>query len=60
MQELTLAAKIQASFLPDELPHVPGWQLTAKLVPATGMAGDFYEVYPLANGGRLTFDVEEL
>jgi serine phosphatase RsbU (regulator of sigma subunit) len=50
VQELTLAAKIQASFLPNELPHVPGWQLTAKLVPATEMSGDFYDVYPLPNG----------
>jgi serine phosphatase RsbU (regulator of sigma subunit) len=49
-QELVLAGQIQASFLPGDLPHVPGWQLTATLEPARQTSGDFYDVIPLQNG----------
>jgi len=49
-QELALAGQIQASFLPNELPHMPGWQLTATLKPARETSGDFYDFIPLPNG----------
>jgi PAS domain S-box-containing protein len=49
-QELALAWQIQASFLPDDLPDVHGWQLTATLEPARETSGDFYDLIPLANG----------
>jgi serine phosphatase RsbU (regulator of sigma subunit) len=58
-QELALAWRIQASFLPHELPHIPGWQLAATLKPAREASGDFYDVIPLPNGrfGILVADV---
>lgn len=49
-QELSLAGQIQSSFLPNELPDIAGWQLTAILKPARQTAGDFYDVIPLPNG----------
>jgi serine phosphatase RsbU (regulator of sigma subunit) len=49
-QELALAWQIQASFLPEDLPHIPGWQLTATLKPARETSGDFYDVIPLSKG----------
>ncbi len=60
-QELSLAGQIQASFLPDELPDIPGWQVTATLEPARQTAGDFYDVIPLPNGrfGIVVADVAD-
>jgi hypothetical protein len=49
-QELSLAGQIQASFLPERLPEIPGWQVSATLEPARQTAGDFYDVIPLPNG----------
>jgi serine phosphatase RsbU (regulator of sigma subunit) len=60
-QELVLAGQIQASFLPDQLPEIPGWQVAAALVPARETAGDFYDVIPLPNGlfGIVVADVAD-
>ncbi|MFC2047541.1 SpoIIE family protein phosphatase [Chloroflexota bacterium] len=61
VSELTLASQIQASFLPKSLPHLPGWQLAATLIPAKETAGDFYDLIPLSNGrlGVLIGDVAD-
>jgi serine phosphatase RsbU (regulator of sigma subunit)/HAMP domain-containing protein len=58
-REMTLAGEIQANFLPDTLPDVPGWQLAAILKPARKTSGDFYDAFPLPDGrlGILIADV---
>jgi sigma-B regulation protein RsbU (phosphoserine phosphatase) len=58
-RELALAGEVQASFLPRELPDLPGWQLSITLEPARETSGDFYDVHLLPDGrlGILVADV---
>ena len=61
VQELTVAAEIQASFLPASLPSIAGWQLAAALRPARQTSGDFYDLMELPDGrlGLLIADVTD-
>jgi sigma-B regulation protein RsbU (phosphoserine phosphatase) len=52
-RELEIARDIQASFLPQDLPHIPGWQITAYFEAAREVAGDFYDVFTLSSGRRI-------
>jgi sigma-B regulation protein RsbU (phosphoserine phosphatase) len=52
-RELEIARRIQASFLPQGLPQIPGWEIDARLQPARHVAGDFYDVFPLVQNRRL-------
>jgi sigma-B regulation protein RsbU (phosphoserine phosphatase) len=58
-QELALAGEVQASFLPKEIPDIPGWRLAVTLKPARETSGDFYDINLLPNGelGILVADV---
>jgi phosphoserine phosphatase RsbU/P len=52
-RELEIGRQIQASFLPEELPHFPGWEIAARFQPARQVAGDFYDAFPLVQNRRL-------
>ena len=45
-QELETARRIQASILPGEPPHSEGLSIAARYVPASEVAGDFYDFLP--------------
>ncbi|PWB53521.1 MAG: hypothetical protein C3F13_08895 [Anaerolineales bacterium] len=61
LQELSLARSIQASFLPEAIPQIPGWEIAAALEPARQIAGDFYDFISLPDGklGFLIADVAD-
>lgn len=50
VQELALARRIQASFLPEKPPALPGWDIEVVFQPARQTSGDFYDFIPLADG----------
>jgi two-component system response regulator len=49
-RELDIAREIQASFLPDALPEIPGWEIEVCFHPARQVAGDFYDAFLLPGG----------
>ena len=48
--ELKMAQRVQASLLPDELPHIPGIELAAFWQPSLEMSGDYYNIFKLPRG----------
>jgi len=60
-REIEFAGEIQASFLPDKIPVIPGWELAVTILPARQMSGDFFDFIPLENGnlGILIADVTD-
>jgi serine phosphatase RsbU (regulator of sigma subunit) len=59
-RELDIGREIQASFLPEELPRVAGWEIAARFSPARQVAGDFYDAFPLGSGGQLGIVVADV
>ena len=49
-QELRVAALIQQTLLPKELPHIAGWEIEAYYQSARAVGGDFYDFIPLRDG----------
>jgi serine phosphatase RsbU (regulator of sigma subunit)/anti-sigma regulatory factor (Ser/Thr protein kinase) len=49
-QELQVAALIQQTLLPKELPAIPGWHVDAFYRPARAVGGDFYDFITLDDG----------
>jgi len=52
-RELEIGRQIQASFLPEELPQPPGWEIVAYLEPAREVAGDFYDAFILSQETKI-------
>jgi serine phosphatase RsbU (regulator of sigma subunit) len=49
-RDLELATRVQASFLPGNLPQVPGYDFYARYQPAQAVGGDYYGFIPLPQG----------
>lgn len=61
LQELEFAGRIQASFLPNEMPSLTGWELAVTLLPARETSGDYFDIIPFSDGrvGFLIADVTD-
>ncbi len=51
-REFQLAREIQRTFLPSEIPDLPGWDMAVRWRTAREVGGDFYDFFELP-GGRL-------
>lgn len=49
-RELEIGRTIQAGFLPQALPEIPGWHIAAYFQAAREVSGDFYDVFPHKSG----------
>ncbi|MGD8794539.1 MAG: SpoIIE family protein phosphatase [Anaerolineae bacterium] len=60
-RELELAREIQQSILPQEFPHLPGFDCMARSRPARQVGGDFYDVIHLGEDrvGLVMADVSD-
>lgn len=58
-REMELAASIQKTILPDTLPDVPGLVISGANRPTKQIGGDYFDVYPLADG-RTAFCVADV
>ncbi len=59
-RELELARHIQLALLPDQMPEIPGYELSGGNIPSRGVSGDFYEVVPRADGSEFVFLVTDV
>ncbi|HVP58703.1 MAG TPA: SpoIIE family protein phosphatase [bacterium] len=48
--ELDLARRIQMTFLPDVLPEIPGFELSALNLPSEEVSGDYYDIIRISPG----------
>lgn len=59
-RDLEIGRQIQQSFLPEELPQPPGWEIAARFRPARQVAGDFYDAFSIAGGERIGIVVADV
>jgi sigma-B regulation protein RsbU (phosphoserine phosphatase) len=49
-RDLQIGRQIQLDFLPEALPQVKGWEISARFCPAREVAGDFYDSFIIGQG----------
>jgi sigma-B regulation protein RsbU (phosphoserine phosphatase) len=59
-QDILIARRIQAGFLPKDLPNPDGWEIAAGFQPAREVAGDFYDAFALSQGRRVGFVIADV
>lgn len=58
-REFQLAREIQQTFLPSQMPEMPGWQMDVHWETARQVGGDFYDYFLLPDG-RLAFLIADV
>ncbi len=59
-QDMKTGREIQAGFLPVNLPQMAGYQTAGLLDPAREVAGDFYDIFNLADEDRLALIIGDV
>lgn len=59
-QDVQIARRIQAGFLPETLPQPDGWEIAARFRPAREVAGDWYDSFMLSQGRRVGFVIADV
>ena len=59
-QELEIGRRIQAGFLPDKLPDVPGYEVAGHFQAARDVAGDFYDAFYIPSIDRLALVIGDV
>ena len=54
-KDIVAASDVQAHMWPGSLPMIPGFDCAAASLPARGVGGDFYDVFPLSDRRGGTF-----
>jgi len=50
-RDLEIGREIQQGFFPRKLPDIPGWEIATRFKAARQVSGDFYDAFPVAEGG---------
>ncbi|MCB2202782.1 GAF domain-containing protein [bacterium] len=58
-REFQLAREIQQTFLPSQIPPMPGWEMDVRWDTARQVGGDFYDYFLLPDG-RLAFVIADV
>jgi len=59
-QDVLVARRIQAGFLPETLPQPDGWEIAARFRPAREVAGDWYDAFLLSQKRRVGFVIADV
>src|SRR5262249_51399724 len=59
-QELMLAKRIQQRLLPKSIPHIPGFDIAGRVLPALEVGGDYWSVKEYAEDGIVTFKLADV
>ena len=59
-QDVQVARRIQAGFLPEALPQPDGWEIAARFRPAREVAGDWYDAFLLSQKRRVGFVIADV
>ena len=58
-RELEIARRVQMSFLPKQLPELPGLEVSSSCLPASEVGGDYYDFVPMGDN-RIGFAIGDV
>lgn len=59
-RELEIGRRIQANFLPEKIPEIENWEISAWFEAAREVSGDFYDVFRLNNSQHLAIVIGDV